>query len=78
MPKPKRHYLIIECSNCKRFLLAASDKRTRTCAYCGKRVAIDDARIVARSEKAKEARLVLQELKIQERGGKLSEPTSER
>jgi DNA-directed RNA polymerase subunit M/transcription elongation factor TFIIS len=69
---------VVECSNCKRFLLATSDKRTRTCAYCGKRMAIEDARIVARSEKAGEARLVLQELKIQERGAKLSDSNSER
>jgi len=39
---------------------------------------IEDARIVARSEKAEEARLVLQELKIQERGEKPVESTSER
>jgi DNA-directed RNA polymerase subunit RPC12/RpoP len=67
MPTPKKHYLVVECSNCKRFLLAASDKKTRTCPYCGKRVKLEDARIAAKSESSEEARLALQELKLRER-----------
>jgi predicted RNA-binding Zn-ribbon protein involved in translation (DUF1610 family) len=78
LPKPKRHYLVVECSSCKRFLLAASDKKTRTCPYCGKRVVIEQARVVAHSENAEEARLVLQELKIEEHHSKSSDFASER
>lgn len=66
MPNPKKHYLVVACTSCGRFLLAASDKRTRSCPYCGKRVRIEDARVIARSESAREARLVLQEAKTQE------------
>jgi DNA-directed RNA polymerase subunit RPC12/RpoP len=66
VPKLKRHYLVVECSTCKRFLLAASDKKTRTCPYCGKRVLIEEARVAAQSESAEKARLALQELKIKE------------
>lgn len=66
MPNPKKHYLVVECSNCRRFLLAASDKKTRTCPYCGKRVKLEDVRIVAKSESAEEARLALQEIKLHE------------
>jgi len=78
MPKSKRHYLVIQCSNCKRFLLAASDKKTRTCPYCEKRLVIGDARIVAHSESSEEARLILQELKVEEHQGKSSGSPSER
>jgi RNA polymerase subunit RPABC4/transcription elongation factor Spt4 len=66
MPKPKKYYIVVECSNCRRLLLAASDKKTRTCPYCGKRVNLEDARIVAKSESAEEARRLLQELKVRE------------
>lgn len=66
VPKPKKHYIVVECSKCRRFLLAASDKKTRTCPYCGKRLNLEDARIVAKSESAEEARRLLQELKVRE------------
>jgi DNA-directed RNA polymerase subunit RPC12/RpoP len=72
MPTPKKNYLVVECSNCKRFLLAASDKKTRTCPYCGKRVKLEDARIAATSESSEEARLALQELKLRERSDRTS------
>jgi predicted RNA-binding Zn-ribbon protein involved in translation (DUF1610 family) len=64
MPNPKRYYLVVECTSCARFLLATSNKRTRSCPYCGKRVTLEDAKVLARSEEAEEARLALQELKI--------------
>ncbi len=70
MPNLKKHYLVVACTSCGRFLLAASDKRTRTCAYCGKRVKIEDARVIARSEDAREARLVLRDAKAQEQRGR--------
>jgi uncharacterized Zn finger protein (UPF0148 family) len=63
---PKRHYLVVECPYCKRFLLAASDRRTRSCPYCGKRVTLESAKVTARSEDAEEARAILQELKTQQ------------
>jgi DNA-directed RNA polymerase subunit RPC12/RpoP len=66
MPKPGKQYLVVECLNCKRFLLAASNKKTRTCPYCGKRVKLEDARVVGKSESAYEARTILQELKAKD------------
>jgi len=68
--KPKKHYLVLECSGCRRFLLATSDKKTRTCPYCGKRVSLENARVFIRSEKAADARMVLQEMKMGEHAGK--------
>ncbi|MGA2789896.1 MAG: DUF1922 domain-containing protein [Candidatus Bathyarchaeia archaeon] len=65
MSKPKKNYLVVACTNCGRLLLAVSDKKTRSCPYCGRRVNLEDARLIARSEKPKEARRVLQEAKTQ-------------
>jgi len=65
----KKHYLVVSCANCGRFLLAASDKRTRSCPYCEKRLSLEDAKVFARSEDAEEARLALQELKMKKHQG---------
>jgi DNA-directed RNA polymerase subunit RPC12/RpoP len=70
MSSPKKHYLVVECTKCKRFLLANAEKRTRTCPYCGKRLSIQDAKVLVHSESAEKARLALQELKVQDRGGR--------
>ena len=72
MPNPKKYYIVVACTSCGHLLLAASDKRTRSCPYCGRRVRIEDARVIVRSESAKEARLVLQEAKTQEQHVKAS------
>jgi predicted RNA-binding Zn-ribbon protein involved in translation (DUF1610 family) len=69
MSSSKKHYLVIECTSCKRFLLAVSKNETRTCPYCGKRVRLEDARVVVRSESAEDARVVLQDLKTREYQG---------
>lgn len=61
-----KHYLVVECVNCRRFLLAMSTNETRTCPYCGKRLRMRDAKVIARSETAEGARLVLQGLKARE------------
>ena len=66
MLKPRKEYLVLACTNCGRYLLGVSDKVTRMCPYCGKRVRASDAKIVARSEDPREARRVLQEAKTQD------------
>jgi len=66
MTDAKKQYLVIECARCNRFLLAVSTNETRTCPYCGKRLRIGHVRILASSETAEEARLVLQDLKARE------------
>ena len=63
MSKPKKNYLVVACTKCGRLLLAVSNKKTRSCPYCGRRVNLDDAKVIARSENPKEARQVLQETK---------------
>ena len=66
MSKPKKNYLVVACTNCSRLLLAVSDKKTRSCPYCGRRVNLKDARVITSSGNPKEARQVLQEAKTQE------------
>lgn len=66
MEKPKKQYLVVSCTNCGRYLLAVSDKKTRTCPYCGKRVSMGTANVVAMSEDPEEARAALQEMKTHE------------
>ncbi|MGD0422908.1 MAG: DUF1922 domain-containing protein [Candidatus Bathyarchaeia archaeon] len=75
MEKPEKHYLVLECTACKRYLLAISSNKTRTCPYCGKRVALGKTRVISTSRTAGEARLALQKLKMrnqdQETSGKI-------
>jgi DNA-directed RNA polymerase subunit RPC12/RpoP len=78
VPNPKKHYLMVACTRCGRLLLAASDKKTRSCPYCGRRVKIENARLIARSENAREARLVLQEAKSQEQHSNASSEVERR
>jgi DNA-directed RNA polymerase subunit RPC12/RpoP len=66
MDSAKKQYLVVECAHCNRFLLALSSNETRTCPYCGKRLRVGHAKVLARSETAEEARLVLQDLKARE------------
>jgi DNA-directed RNA polymerase subunit RPC12/RpoP len=65
MAETKKHYLVVECAICKRFLLAMSTNETRTCPYCGKRIRMRDARVVGHSDTAEGARVTLQELKAE-------------
>jgi DNA-directed RNA polymerase subunit RPC12/RpoP len=63
MPRLKKQYLVVPCANCKRLLLASSDKKTRTCPYCGERMKIGDAQIIFQSQNPSEAREALQDAK---------------
>ena len=68
MPRLKKHYLVISCTGCNRLLLAASDKKTRTCPYCGEHVKMADARTIFQSENPNEAREALREAKVKING----------
>jgi RNA polymerase subunit RPABC4/transcription elongation factor Spt4 len=65
MPRVKKHYLVISCTNCKRLLLATADRKTRTCPYCGERVKTEYAPALFQSENPDEARAALREAKVQ-------------
>jgi DNA-directed RNA polymerase subunit RPC12/RpoP len=64
----KKQYLVMACTHCSRLLLATSDKKTRTCPYCGTRVKAEEAQVVARSESPKVARQFLQDAKARPEG----------
>ncbi|MCW4005541.1 MAG: DUF1922 domain-containing protein [Candidatus Bathyarchaeota archaeon] len=57
--------LIVECPNCGGLLMAASDKKTRTCPYCTKRISLHKAKRVAAAQNVFEASNMLRILKSQ-------------
>jgi len=56
-------FAVVVCSNCGGFLLAKAEQRTRTCPYCGFKVALDKAKKVAAAQNAYEASTILRKLK---------------
>jgi len=56
-------FLVVACGRCGGFLLAGAEQKTRTCPYCGSKVALDRAKRVASAENANEAAIILRRLK---------------
>jgi len=57
-------FIIIVCSRCGGYLIAKSGQKTKTCSYCGFKLAIEKAKKIADAESAQEASLVLRKLKM--------------
>jgi DNA-directed RNA polymerase subunit RPC12/RpoP len=55
--------LIIVCSHCGGLLLAAEDKKTRTCPHCSKRIDVQKSVKIASAKDAFEASELLREIK---------------
>ena len=55
--------IVVVCGQCGGLLLAKAGQKTRTCPYCGSKVALDRARKVASAENAYEASEILRKLK---------------
>jgi DNA-directed RNA polymerase subunit RPC12/RpoP len=56
-------FLIVVCERCGGLLLAKDEQKTRTCPYCGSKVAIQKAKKVASTKTALEASTILRKLK---------------
>jgi len=56
-------FLIIVCGRCGGFLSAKAEQETRTCPYCGFKVAVNKAKRVSSAENAYEASRILRKLK---------------
>jgi len=56
-------FLIVVCGRCGGFLLARTEQKTRTCPYCGSKVALDKAKKIASAGNAYEASKILRKLK---------------
>jgi len=56
-------FLIVVCGNCGEFLLARVQQKTRTCPYCGFKVALDKAKKAASAQNVYEASTILRKLK---------------
>ncbi|MCL1970054.1 MAG: DUF1922 domain-containing protein [Candidatus Bathyarchaeota archaeon] len=57
--------LIIKCPYCAGLFLSGSMQKSRLCSYCGRRVNLERALCVARTESAVEASELLKQLKVQ-------------
>lgn len=55
--------LVVMCGRCGGLFLAKADQKTRTCPYCGFKLALDRAKKVASAENAYEASEILRKLK---------------
>jgi len=56
-------FLIVACERCGGFLLAKDEQKTRTCPYCGFKVAIQKAKKMASAKTALEASAIVRKLK---------------
>lgn len=56
-------FIIVVCSRCGGYLIAKSGQKTKTCTYCGVKLAVEKAKKIAVAETAQEASLVLRRLK---------------
>ncbi len=59
-------YLVLACDRCRKHLLAKSGQKVRSCPYCGRKITLASANIVARAQDPEEAREILRAKK--ERG----------
>jgi DNA-directed RNA polymerase subunit RPC12/RpoP len=55
--------VIVVCGKCGGLLMAKTQQKTRTCPYCGVKVAIEKAKKLASAENAYEASTLLRKLK---------------
>ncbi len=55
----KMMYTVLRCYKCGGLLLAHSDEKSRTCMYCESRLSLAKAKILARFDSPREARLWL-------------------
>ncbi|NIV44672.1 DUF1922 domain-containing protein [Candidatus Bathyarchaeota archaeon] len=65
-------YLVITCYRCGQLLLAQARQKTRNCPHCGFRFKVDKSRKIAYAKSAREASLLLRQLKNTLKGKKYS------
>lgn len=56
-------FIIVVCNRCGGYLIAKMGQKTKTCPYCGFKLAIEKAKKIVVAESAQEASLVLRKLK---------------
>jgi ribosomal protein L37AE/L43A len=60
-------YLIVLCRKCDHPSLARGDQKVRTCPFCGAKLFIGKAKILAKAEDGETASLILRKLKMRMR-----------
>ncbi len=56
-------YLIVSCPKCGEYSAVREGSKTHTCPYCGYRMRIEEAGIIAKARSGREAREVILRLK---------------
>lgn len=71
-------YVVLDCSSCGTPRVAESKNQTATCPRCGAQTRIEEARVHARTDSAKQARHALGQVNAQREGETLDQPAPER
>ncbi len=68
----RKRFWIVKCPRCQTFQIADSRNKSKTCSQCSRRFEVLDLPVLAAARDAREARVILAELKMPRRA--LSEP----
>jgi cytochrome c-type biogenesis protein CcmH/NrfF len=60
----RKKFWIIRCPRCQTYQIADSRNKSKTCSQCSRRFEILDLPVVASAKDAREARAIVQELKM--------------
>jgi RNA polymerase subunit RPABC4/transcription elongation factor Spt4 len=67
----EKKIIIAKCVRCGKLLLSKIGTKTKMCPYCNMRFSLDAAVIVARLDSAREAKIMLAELKRRRAQGQM-------
>lgn len=56
-------YFVIRCYSCGQYLLAQSSRKTRICPYCGFKIVMRRAYVVAQARSAEQATAIIKSIK---------------
>jgi len=65
----EKKIIIAKCTRCGKLVLSRIRTKTKMCPYCNKRFSLDVAVVVAQLDSAKDAKIMLAELKKQHARG---------
>jgi transposase-like protein len=60
----RKKFWIIKCPHCQTYQIADSRNKSKTCSQCSRRFEIEDLPVIASAKDAREARVIVAELKM--------------
>ena len=60
----RKRFLIVKCPRCQGYQIVDSRNKSKTCSQCSRRFEIIDLAVIASARDAREARVVVAELKM--------------